>query len=538
MIKPFSIATFCLSAVAVVASATEPRVVATVVVGPFSGHDAARHPDNVSPNPIEYYGTDLGFTYTHLGQLHILFGDSWATEAYAPIQASTGGRFDDGFGIISPGQRVDSSKITRERVPLIRLGQNRGTREMAAIDPDHVMDLGKTPMSGFSNGRNEFAIFNTTKPQGCRTEDDCKPGLACDTRLGYLGTPWSNQAGLTLPCIDGGPGCVADTMPVSEVEPREGSGLCIDTMSTAWSDTDAGRIAAAAIRQLIGRRSQDDARKYPDTRLWLTNKFANVTARVAHLDPQSRADSAGGGDRKPRVLLWGRPGFIGAGTRGRSLGLYFAYAEMPSGPLFKWQVHYYAGDKDGRARFSEHERDAVPLDLDATQDAVQAGEAHDIVNQMSVAWVKPLRRWVLFYGGGISSLPTKALPNCGVLEVFTRSECKDVRVGNGAVRMRTADHPWGPWSPAQDVIVGGDPAQPGSGQYGPGGVLRHPACNEPNCATPSRTPFYQANEYGFFYAVNIIEEWTRSTPDGIEIFWNASTWNPYRVVLLKTRISP
>jgi hypothetical protein len=113
-----------------------------------------------------------------------------------------------------------------------------------------------------------------------------------------------------------------------------------------------------------------------------------------------------------------------------------------------------------------------------------------------------------------------------------------VEVGNGAIRMRTAEHPWGPWSPPQDVIAGGDPEVPGSGQYGPGGVLRHPACTAKGCAAHSQTPFYQQQEYGFFYGTNIIEQWTRQTAEGVDILWNASTWDPYRVVLLRTRITP
>ena len=59
----------------------EPRVVESIVLGPFSGHDAKFHPANLTPLRIEYYGTDLGFTYEHRGELRILFGDSWATEA-------------------------------------------------------------------------------------------------------------------------------------------------------------------------------------------------------------------------------------------------------------------------------------------------------------------------------------------------------------------------------------------------------------------------------------------------------------------------
>jgi hypothetical protein len=47
---------------------------------------------------------------------------------------------------------------------------------------------------------------------------------------------------------------------------------------------------------------------------------------------------------------------------------------------------------------------------------------------------------------------------------------------------------------------------------------------------------YQAGEVGFFYSANIIEEWIRPAGDGVDIIWNASTWDPYRVVLLRTHI--
>ena len=41
-------------------------------------------------------------------QLQFLFGDSWATEEYAPIEASTGSRFDDGFGSDRPARMARS----------------------------------------------------------------------------------------------------------------------------------------------------------------------------------------------------------------------------------------------------------------------------------------------------------------------------------------------------------------------------------------------------------------------------------------------
>ena len=521
----------------------EPTVVSTELVGSFTGHDAGRHPDNLAPTAIEYYGTDLGFSYEHDGQLHFLFGDTWATEAYAPIEASTGSRFDDGFGVIEMSEWPDPSLITATNIPLMKMGQNPGTAEMSAMNPGHAMDLGKTPMTGFSNGEYQFAIFNVTKPQGCAQDSDCGSDLSCDTGLGYYGTPFDTEEQLTLPCTDEMPACMASTMKDDSGALIVNSGFCVDTTSTIWADTPAGRVQSTALNQRIGLRSEADPRIYTDFQGWLTNKFVNVTGRpVSGFDPDKPAATnykpPTAEDKNQKLLLWGRPGFIGVGKNGRTMGLYFAYVDMPSGPGFDWKVKYYTGTVDGIPQFSDKEKDAKALDLDSAQAGIQTDEQHDVTQQMSVAWIEPLKKWVMFYGGGITNLPSAPLPLCGVLQLFTGVECGDVVVGNGAVRMRTADNPWGPWSAPQDLIAGGDPAVAGSGQYGPGGALHHPECKDPACASHTQTQFYHDNEYGFFYSANIIEQWTREVDGGVDILWNASTWDPYRVVLLRTRINP
>ncbi|MBI2969897.1 MAG: hypothetical protein HYY36_04070 [Gammaproteobacteria bacterium] len=525
--------------------AAGPSVVATEYLGPLTGEDAALHPDNIAPHPIAYYGTDLGFTYEHDGQIHFLFGDTWATEEYAPIEASTGSRFDDGFGTVDLSRWPDPSLVTPANMPLIRLRQNPGTTEMSAIDPGHAMDLGKTPMGGFSNGTHEFGIFNIGKSQGCRMDADCSHGLTCDTTLGYFGARYFEEEYLTLPCRDGAPGCNGDTMVDDAGGPVPGSGFCTDETSIVGGDPVANVLSTMGFRVRLGMRDTSDPRKYGDIHDWLTNKFLNVTVRtvedfVSPADAGKRGQNynpAAGAGGNRRIFLWGRPGFIGVGARGRTLGLYFAYGDMPAGPGHGWKLKYYAGTVDGVPHFSPDQKDAAPVDLDATRAGVQPEEIHDIVNQMSIAWVEPLKKWVMFYGGGLIKLPTDALPDCGVLQLFTGSECVNVDTGNGAARMRTADHPWGPWTPPQDVIVGGDPVDGPSGQYGPGGALRHPDCKETSCAPHTDSPHYNKDEYGFFYSVNIIEQWIRAAGDGVDIIWNASTWDPYRVVLLRTHIT-
>jgi len=502
---------------------SDPTVVSTEALGPFVGGGAELHPDNQSPELIAYYGTDLGFSYLHEGQLHFLFGDTWATEAYAPIEASTGSRFDDSFGSITVGQWPDPATMSKDNMPILKLGQNPGTTEASAMNPGHAMDLGKTPMAGFSNGTREFAIFNVTKPQGCRTDDDCDSSLSCDTGLGYVGTLFSVEENLTIPCIDGGGFCQADTMVDGEGTAIAGSGFCVDRTSTVWADTPAGRISSAGVRQRVSLRSESSPKDYSLVREWLTSKFLNVTATM---------------ENKERVLLWGRPGFVGVKATDRSLGLYFAYVDLNEGPDFEWIVNYYTGTEMGMPKYSQDEKDAAPVDLDSSREGFQSVEHHDAVHQMSVEWIPQLNKWLMFYGGSVTTLPSPPLPECGVLQLFANVECKQVDLGNGGIRMRTADNPWGPWSPPQDVIAGGDPDVPGSGQYGVGGMLNHPACNTEGCAPHTQTPFYHDDEYGFFYSANIIVPWTTTSGDSVDILWNASTWDPYRVVLLRTRIEP
>jgi hypothetical protein len=521
----------------------------TTIIGPFTGHYAKLHPDNLAPLAIAYYGTDLGFSYEHRGKLQLLFGDTAANERGDPIQASTHGIYDDGFGTIDLTEWRDPARISSTHIPLIKLGQNPGSTEMSAINPGHAMESFKTPLGGFSNGDREFGLFYTSKPQGCRVDADCDSGLSCDTGLGFVGERFDKQEGITVACIDGRPGCNANTITDAAGRAVDGSGFCSDRTSSVWANTNVGRTSAIGVKQRVGVRSTTDPRIYSDTHDWLTNKFANVTVRtVQEFDVQRGAGRghpdyrpAGGEGLKRRVLLWGRPGFIGVAATQRSLGLYFAYVDMPTGTKLRWDVHYFIGiDKDGAPLFSTQERDAIAVDLDATREGYQTTETYDIVDQMSVAWIAHLKKWVMFYGGGMSKLPTPPLlPNCGVLEFFTGAECKQVVVGNGAMHMRTADHPWGPWTPPQDLIVGGDPdAESLRDQYAVGGVLRHPRCIREGCAPKTNSPQLPPGDYGFLYGASIIEPWIKPVGNGVDVIWNASTWNPYRMILLRTRIQP
>ncbi len=540
---------------------------------------------------LDFYGTDLGYNYVHDGKLEILFGDTWANPHAGPIgavyppeveDATTAvdlaplldglppspekdgfmhlrqplnvatamvsffafpGRNDDSFASVDLEEYPDGDFVEGECAagagPLV-FGTNEAGRT-AGLDPGTPLELLKTPLAGFSNGTQEFAIFINAKPIGCRSDDDCSEGYECDRGLGYVGTYPEDVSGLTLPCVDGSATTCHDdtivdpvfpllqdipalssyllgpTLPIPAGVPVPGTGLCVDPTSSVATTDAAGRVSSVVVRHKVGLRKAN-RREYAAPTEWITNRFLNLAATV---DPSGE-----------KVFLWGRPHFASLNAEGRSLHLYFATVDMPradSSGSFAWSPQYFAGlDEAEEPIFSANPRNAVPLDLSGG--AGDPHESHDVVNQLSVRWIEPLGKWVMFDGGGAAT-PGNNL-SCSIVA------CNPLAIGNGAIRMRTADQPWGPWSPAQDVLVAGNPARPKE-QYGPGGVLRHPDCQEPSCAPHSPGISFAPHEKGFLYAGTIIEPWTEAREGGaVDLFWLVSTWDPYSVWLMKTRIDP
>jgi hypothetical protein len=537
-------AAFCFAMSAVSAA---PTVGSTTVLGTVAGPGALKHPDNLSPQIIAYYGTDLGLTYTHGTHIRFLFGDTWLNEQAAAIEPPNG-LHDDMFGSVDLNVYGVSSSFTPLALPLIKLGQQANSVNALGMNPTHVMDIGKTPLGGFSSGSREFGMFTTTKPLGCRNDADCTagtPGLTCDIGLGFSGAEYFTEKGITGGCLDTQFGCLKDTMANANGTPIPNTGFCRDTTSTSYKNTAAGRLNATAVKILVGIRNTTDARQYTSIKQVFTAKFQNASlASVQTFVPANGSNNqdynpATGSGSSRRVFLWGRSAFVGVNATGRTAGLYFAYVDLPTGDSFPWTINYFTGMSGAVPLFSTNQANAVALDLNSTVAGTQTTETYDVVNQMSIIWIDHLHKWVMFYGGGMSKLPKVPYFTCGVLEVFTGPECTQVVIGNGAIRMRTADSPWGPWAPPVDVIVGGVPsATPLQGQYVPGGVLRHPNCVGSTCAVHSNAPDYGSNEYGFLYGANLVQSWITEVGGSVDVVWNASTWDPYRVVLLRTRINP
>lgn len=483
-----------------------PRPIHSELVCTIMGRDVQRQP--------EVIGADLGVSYTAGDRIEWLFGDTWAT-ARPPTNN------DDAFATMEGIVNGRDAEAICQREPLpMRLGSDE-EGNLLPITAGPLLDGFKAPVTGFAWGDDEYAIFSYFKPQACRQDDDCRAGLSCEPRLGYVGAPPNEEGGFTLPCKDGSVSCISNTITTQP------SGLCVDEDLQGGSSA-GDLVASASMYMRFGIRSKSKRSEY-STQDFVTTRFQNVTAVVVGEDWTTPSGDEGA-RRSGRALLFGRPGFLG--TASRSLPMYLAYVDLPwSGTP---QLHFFTGlDEQGEPRFSDHEQDSVPLDLSAGRG--DPTERYDVVNQSAIRYVKELKRWVMFYGGGVSTMPRILLLRCGIAEIFAPADCAEAEVGNGAIRVRWALSPWGPWSEPRDVVVAGDvESDEPADQYGPGGLLRHPACTAGDCAPHQGLPNFVDEEYGFFYAPNIIEPWTWVEEGMVHFYWNVSTWNPYRIVLMKS----
>ncbi|HEX4355219.1 MAG TPA: hypothetical protein VHZ95_19945 [Polyangiales bacterium] len=515
-----------------------PTVGVTDVVAPLAGTMYTPPSDQTN---IGFHGTDLGFPVAYQGQLQVLFGDSWSSTIGTTIDPNN----DDVQGAISLADFPNADAVDafvrahpassgtppwQAAGPTIRFPTNSG--KIAPIIPYRAgmalsMPLGRTPVAAWSDGRQGlYALFLRQSALPCSPGSNgapasCPDGYVCDEGLG---TFLAGQGDGALVCVvDQDSGCVAGSNP----------GYCQDPTSSVYDTTLAGRRLSVVYQHELGSADPTQLSRY-NTHTWLTNKFINPAARtVADFDP-SRKDGSGnvytlatGSGPREKAMLWGRPWFVGVGSRHHDARLYFSYFDMPTfsaSGQFTPSAHYFTGVVDGVPQFSPAQIDAKPLDL-STAGADPSSEPWDIVGQHCVAYIDALKKWLLFYGGDLTELP---------LSVMQGPETSAVQHDpEAAIHVRFADQPWGPWSPPQQVLrgtmtTGSASALPSA----PQGILRRPDCTASSCAP--HESFYGADEMGFFYAPNVIDEWTRATDDGVDIYWSVSTWDPYQVVLMKT----
>jgi hypothetical protein len=509
----------------------------TTVLAPLAGRMYTPPSDQRN---IGFYATDLGISVAHKGALQLLFGDTWGNAQGAAIDPSNDdvqaqlslGDFPNGDALdkfVAAHPALAGQPPWQAAGPALQFLTKDG--KIAPLVPYRdgmtlSMGLGRTPVAAWSDGRDGlYALFlrQTALPCASPSNPTCPDGFVCDTGMG---TFLASQGDGALVCVlDQDSGCIA----------APSGGFCQDRSSSVYDTSAAGRRLSVVYQQELGTLDSSQEGRYL-TQIWNTNKFINPSARsVADFDPTRKRgvgnvySAATGAGSREKVFIWGRPWFTGVRARHHDARLYFQYIDMPTYSAtgqFSLQSHYFTGVVDGVPQFSAHQIDAKPLDL-SYPDGDPATEVWDVVGQISVAFVAQLNKWVMFYGGDLTELP---------LMVMQGPESDAVQHDpEGAIHVRFADQPWGPWSAPEQLLLGSTrDGKAAALPSAPAGIVRRPDCSGSAC--PPHESNYSADERGFLYAANIIPEWTSARDHGVDIYWNVSTWDPYQVVLLKTRI--
>jgi hypothetical protein len=203
-----------------------------------------------------------------------------------------------------------------------------------------------------------------------------------------------------------------------------------------------------------------------------------------HIEPGTIAGLPPGG---PFILTWG----TGAYRKSDAYLSIVPAAQFESGR----ETRYFAG-LDGRSApvWSEKESDARAI--------VQNGTMGDL----SVTWCKDLGLWLMTYDS------REPAPR-GILFAYSRT-------------------PWGPWSAPQIIF---NAMRDGA----VGKFIHNPELNPNDGLAGPVIGKGQANPQavrGGAYAPYVVERWTKVEGPELSIYYVLSTWNPYVVVLMKSRL--
>jgi hypothetical protein len=356
-----------------------------------------------------------------------------------------------------------------------------------------------------------------------------------------------------------------------------------------WRDVDT-RFSIARTLRIASAFWPDRPEDYATGHLFVTNKFINPTTRtIAYFDPKDPARN----DYRPgshTLLMWGRATFF---TRDGFQALPFLLYQPLDGFLaadghVNWDPRFFAGYDDTKNPvWSPNEADAVPVygtDVSFGADGGAPTQTHpefDTINQTTVTWAAPLHRWIMLYGGD--------LPKFFSFNPATNQEEPPAheQPTPGAIHFRVASHPWGrsradapadeAWTDPVGLLTREQaapylacdtepPALAGCTSdhdlHRPLNLLltvdAHPSITPSDYATitkeclggdatQSLTYALSGDSTGHLYAADVIDAWTEDVTNTLsnpkpgmraaELYWHVSTWNPYQVILFKTRLT-
>jgi hypothetical protein len=187
----------------------------------------------------------------------------------------------------------------------------------------------------------------------------------------------------------------------------------------------------------------------------------------------------------PFVLVWGTGVY-------RQSDAYLSVVPVAQFETGKGTMYFAGMDAAGAPSWSVSESEAKPI--------VQNGSLGDL----SVTWCKDLGVWLMTYD--------RRIPTRGIAFSYSRT-------------------PWGPWSAPQILF---NVANDGIGRF-----IHNPDGNPPDGLAGPVIGKGQMNPdavRGGAYAPYVVERWTRLRGSELSVYYVLSTWNPYVVVLMKSRL--
>jgi hypothetical protein len=471
-------------------------------------------------------GTDLGVSFVHNGRIEILFGDSMEYAAIGDTSC-----LDHGVD----GRNMSPADYNDDIQARFAGGTARPAWVPAPITGSTTVfertcaDMtGGTSVLDFDRKTTTGANFTF---QQLRLK---KPPTTMDLPMGLLNTPLAAFSdGVSAFSMFVAP---ADDNPVSELSKH----VYIGRRHGETTTLDRTRFDVIFDFGLAEGQGSASA---PHTKF--VNPSAARTFSLTNFDtPTGAADS--------ELFIWGRGRFESTDSDSpTSNPMQLIRVHIPATGISTFTPSYFNGlDSSGNPLWTSTAPGVPVLTTDFR-----------IVRQTDIKWIKEIKKWVMLYGGDS--------PDWGG-PPMTMDQPR-----HGAIHMRTADFPWGPWSrPApllwreqmgryyqcdayDDTIPQGcdrktfpPPTYP-TGDWEPSITsftgsspfqdaqcqTTHPrpaASPNPNPISPF-CPFL--SQRGSMYSANMLPTWTRFVDGGpgatstTTIYFAVSTWYPYDVVL-------
>ena len=193
----------------------------------------------------------------------------------------------------------------------------------------------------------------------------------------------------------------------------------------------------------------------------------------------------------PVVLIWG------CGEQYRESNVFHGWA--PVSNFEKEPIRYFAGMADGKPAYTKDRINAVPI------------VRHPVVGDVSVAYVEQLGVYIMIYGSRKKGADETGQKIRGLIFRWSRT-------------------PWGPWSSGQTIYQ--SRREKGYGHF------IHDAKKDDGLVGPvignrGKDP---KTVYGGIYAPYMIYRFLDVEGDELHVYFVLSIWNPYTVVLMRTRL--